>query len=67
MAEKFYDVLENNQHDYVYVHASIPQVFEGVYLDVCETMTDGSEKYASVRLSRPDARALATKLMELTE
>ena len=67
MANKFYDVMENDKDDFVFVHPSIPQVFEGIYLDVSQILTDGTERYASVRLSLPDTRALAKRLMELSE
>ena len=66
MTNRFFDALEGNKNDFVFVHKSIPVIFDGVYVDVSETLTNGIERYSSVRLTRRDARALAAKLIELT-
>ena len=59
--KQYFDVID--RHDFVYVHKAIPQIFEGIYVDVCEVYEDGGQKYSSVRLSRPDARALAHRIL----
>ena len=63
MNDKYFDPID--KHDYVEVTKSTPNVFEGVYIHLLMVLTDGSEKGGSVRLSRPNARAFAEKILEV--
>jgi hypothetical protein len=65
MPNKFFDVIDT--HDFVSVSPSRTPIFEGIYVHVIESRVDGVEYECSVRLSRPDARALARKILELLE
>lgn len=65
--DHFYDVLERDKYDFVFVHKSLPAVFDGVYVDVSNEDGEGSTVYTTVRLSREDARRLATKILELLD
>jgi hypothetical protein len=65
MTDQWFDVID--KHDFVLVSEGTPNVFEGVYVMCVVVLEDGTEKHSDVRLSRPDARALAARLLELAE